>query len=256
MPPTQRVIITGASSGIGAALARHYAKQGVTLGLIARRAPALEQLAASLATPCALYPLDVRDEAALLAAGQDFTARHGCPDTVIANAGISIGTLTEHAEDLAAFGEMLEINVLGIARTFQPFIACMRERGRGALAGIASVAGYRGLPGVSAYCASKAAAIAYLESLRVELRGSGVSVTTVCPGYVATPMTEDNPYPMPFLMSADEAAERIGALIRRGSAYAVIPWQMALVARALHVMPNWLYDRVFASAPRKPRRNG
>jgi short-subunit dehydrogenase len=131
----------------------------------------------------------------------------------------------------------------------------MRERGRGALAGIASVAGYRGLPGGGAYCASKAAAIAYLESLRVELRGSGISVTTVCPGYVATPMTENNPYPMPFLMDADEAAKRIGVLIRRGTAYAVIPWQMAIIARLLRAMPDWLYDRLFARAPRKPRRS-
>lgn len=255
MPQSQRVIITGASSGIGAALARYYARQGAVLGLIARRASALERLAASLSTPCALYPVDIRDGAALLAAGRDFAVRHGCPDIVIANAGVSIGALTEYADDLAVFSEVLDVNVLGIARTFQPFIACMRERGRGTLAGIASVAGYRGLPGGGAYCASKAAAIAYLESLRVELRGSGISVTTVSPGYVATPMTENNPYPMPFLMNADEAADRIAALIRRRAAYAVIPWQMALVAGVLRVMPNWLFDRLVAHAPRKPRRN-
>jgi len=255
VPQSQRVIITGASSGIGAALTRYYARQGAVLGLIARRASALERLAASLSTPCALYPVDIRDGAALLAAGRDFTVRHGCPDIVIANAGVSIGALTEYADDLAVFSEVLDVNVLGIARTFQPFIACMRERGRGTLAGIASVAGYRGLPGGGAYCASKAAAIAYLESLRVELRGSGISVTTVSPGYVATPMTENNPYPMPFLMNADEAADRIAALIRRRAAYAVIPWQMALVAGVLRVMPNWLFDRLVAHAPRKPRRN-
>jgi short-subunit dehydrogenase len=255
VPQSQRVIITGASSGIGTALARYYARQGAVLGLVARRASALERLAASLSTPCALYPVDIRDGAALLAAGRDFTVRHGCPDIVIANAGVSIGALTEYADDLAVFSEVLDVNVLGIARTFQPFIACMRERGRGALAGIASVAGYRGLPGGGAYCASKAAAIAYLESLRVELRGSGISVTTVSPGYVATPMTENNPYPMPFLMNADEAAERIAALIRRRAAYAVIPWQMALVAGVLRLIPNWLFDRLVAHAPRKPRRN-
>lgn len=255
MPQSQRVIITGASGGIGAALARHYARQGAVLGLIARRAAALEQVAASLPGPCALYPVDVRDENALPAAGRDFTRRHGCPDIVVANAGISVGTLTEYPEDLAVFSEVLETNVLGMARTFQPFIACMRERGQGALAGIASVAGFRGLPGGGAYCASKAAAIAYLESLRVELRGSGISVTTVSPGYVATPMTDDNPYRMPFLMSADEAAAKIAALIQRGTAYAVIPWQMALVAGLLGAMPNWLYDRLFFRAPRKPRRD-
>lgn len=255
MSQTPRVIITGASSGIGLALARHYARKGAVLGLIARRAQALEGLGASLSTPCAIYPVDVRDEPRLLAAGQDFIARHGCPDVVIANAGVSVGTATEYVEDFAVFKEMLEINVLGMARLFHPFIACMRERRRGALAGIASVAGYRGLAGGGAYCASKAAAIAYLESLRLELRDSGISVTTICPGYVATPMTDDNAYPMPFRISAERAAEKIGKLIGRGAAYAVIPWQMALVARALRLMPSWLYDPLFASAPRKPRRS-
>jgi short-subunit dehydrogenase len=130
----------------------------------------------------------------------------------------------------------------------------MREARSGALVGIASVAGYRGLPGSSAYSASKAAAIAYLESLRVELRGSGVKAITICPGYVATPMIAGNPYRMPFLMSADDAAARIAGLIARGKAYSVIAWQMALVARGLRMMPNWFYDRLFVNAPRKPRR--
>lgn len=254
-PAPFRVVITGASSGIGAALARHYGRQGAELALIGRRRNALEQLAASLPTRCSVYSLDVRDETSLLAAARDFLARNGCPDIVFANAGVSVGTLTEHSEDLAVFAETMETNVLGIVRTFQPFIACMRERRRGALVGIASVAGYRGLPGGGAYSASKAAAIAYLESLRTELRGTGVQVTTICPGYVATPMTENNPYPMPFRMSPDDVANKIAALVRRGAAYAVIPWQMAIVARVLHVMPNWLYDRLFARALRKPRRN-
>jgi len=255
VPAPLRVVITGASRGIGAALACHYGRQGAELALIGRRREALEQLAASLPARCSVYSLDVRDEASLLAAGQDFLSRHGCPDIVYANAGISVGTLTEYAEDLPVFAEMMEINVLGIVRTFQPFIACMRKRGRGSLVGIASVAGYRGLPGGGAYSASKAAAIAYLESLRTELRDTGIRVTTICPGYVATSMTENNPYRMPFLMRPDEAAEKIAALVRRGAAYAVIPWQMAIVARVLHIMPNWLYDRLFARGPRKPRRN-
>ena len=250
-----RVVISGASSGIGASLARYYARQGAELALVARRAGVLEQLASSLSTPCAVYPLDIRDRAALLRAGQDFIRRFGCPDIVIANAGINAGTSTEYFDDLAVIEEVVQTNVLGIVQTFHPFIACMRERGRGALVGIASVAGYRGLPGVGAYSASKAAAISYMESLRTELRGTGIRVVTICPGYIATPMTDDNPYPMPFLMTSDRAAEKIGALIRRGRTYAVIPWQMALVARALRIMPNWLYDRLFARAPRKPRRN-
>lgn len=250
-----RVIITGASSGIGAALARRYAAQGALLGLIARRRPDLEQLAEDVGARCETYPLDVRDATALAAAARDFTGKHGCPDIVIANAGVSLGTLTDHAEDLAAFQDVLDINVMGMVKVFQPFLAGMRERGSGTLAGIASVAGYRGLPGAAAYSASKAAAISYLESLRVELRKSGVKVVTICPGYVATPMTANNPYPMPFMMSADTAAGKIVSIIERGSSFTVIPWQMALAARALHVMPHWLYDRLFVNAPHKPRRS-
>jgi short-subunit dehydrogenase len=252
----QRVIITGASAGLGAALARRYAASGATLGMMARRRPELERIAGALATAFELYALDVRDGAALTAAARHFTSQHGCPDIVIANAGISLGTLTEYAEDVSAFQEVFDVNVMGMVRIFQPFVECMRERASGVLAGIASVAGYRGLPGAAAYSASKAAAISYLESLRVELRGSGVKVITVCPGYIATPMTETNPYPMPFRMSADEAADKIANLIARGKDFAVIPWQMAIAARALHVMPSWLYDRLFATAPRKPRRSG
>lgn len=251
----QRVVITGASSGIGAALARRYAREGAVLGLIARRASALRELAGQLSVRCETYPLDVRDAAALAAAGRDFVARHGSPDIVIANAGVSVGTLTDFAEDTRAFQDVIDTNVIGMVNTFQPFLASMREAGRGTLVGIASVAGYRGLPGGAAYSASKAAAISYLEALRVELAASGVKVITVCPGYVATPMTEQNPYSMPFLMSADDAAAKIASLVARGKRFAVIPWQMAIVARVLHVLPNWLYDRLFAGAPRKPRRD-
>jgi short-subunit dehydrogenase len=249
----RRIIITGASSGIGAALARHYAKSEVTLGLIARRETALEKLAAELSVPVQLFPLDVRDSAAMRAAAAAFIARHGCPDLVIANAGVSTGTLTEAPEDLAAFKDVLDINLLGMVNTFQPFIAAMRAAGRGTLVGIASVAGYRGLPGAAAYSASKAAAISYLESLRVELRTSGIKVVTLCPGYIATPMTARNPYPMPFLLSADAAAHAMVKIMDSGKTFAVIPWQMAIVARVLRVLPNWLYDRLFNNAPRKPR---
>ena len=122
------------------------------------------------------------------------------------------------------------------------------------LVGIASVAGYRGLPGAAAYSASKAAAISYLESLRVELRGSGINVVTICPGYIITPMTANNPYPMPFILSAEAAAQRIVSIIDSGKTFAVFPWQMTVVARLLRVLPNWLYDRLFGNAPRKPRR--
>lgn len=250
---SQRIIITGASSGIGAALARRYAATGATLGLIARRRPELERLAAALAGPHEIYPLDVRDGAAVAAAARAFIARHGCPDIVIASAGVSVGTLAGQTEDIAVFQEVLDINVMGTVKTFQPFIGCMRSRG-GTLVGIASVAGYRGLPGAGAYSASKAAVISALESLRVELRGSGVKVMTICPGYIATTLTANNPYPMPFLMSADRAARRIAALIAQGQEFAVIPWQMAVIARLMRLLPNWLYDRLAADRGRKPRR--
>ncbi len=249
-----RVIVTGASSGIGAALARHYAGQGAVLGLIARRKPELESLRSQLPGEISLYPADVRDSRALQAAAHDFIARYGCPDIVIANAGISIGTAPDSADDLAVFQEVFDVNVLGMARTFQPFLAPMRAARRGTLVGIASVAGYRGLPGSGAYSASKAAVISYLESLRVELRASGIKVVTVCPGYVATPMTARNPYPMPFILSAEAAAQKIARTVARGRAHAVIPWPMALIACLLRVLPRPLYDRLLARAPRKPRR--
>jgi short-subunit dehydrogenase len=249
-----RVIITGASSGLGAALARRYAATGATLGLIARRRDALERLAAGLAVPCEIYSLDVRDAAGLAMAAQAFVARHGCPDIVIASAGVSVGTLAANADDIAVFQEVIDVNVMGTVKTLQPFIDCMRNRGSGVLVGIASVAGYRGLPGAGAYSASKTAVISALEALRVELHGSGVRVITICPGYIATPMTEKNPYPMPFLMSAERAAAKIASLIARGKGFAVIPWQMAIITRLLRVLPNWLYDRLAANRKRKPRR--
>ena len=248
-----RVWITGASSGIGMALAQHYAQRGATLGLVARRGEALQALAAALPAPCHLYPLDVADAAAMAVAGQDFIQRAGIPDIVIANAGISVGTLTEAVEDLPAFRRVFDTNVMGMVHTFQPFLAAMRQTGSGRLVGIASVAGIRGLPGAGAYCASKAAAIAYLESLRVELRGSGVKVVTLAPGYIATPMTEKNPYPMPFLMPVEDAARSMMRHIDRGTRFAVMPWPMGLVAQLLRILPRPIFDAAFARAGRKPR---
>ena len=249
-----RVFITGASSGLGRALAAYYDGRGATLGLAARRRDALQAFASGARSPCSIYPLDVRDAHALRDAAAHFIATQGCPDIVLANAGVSIGTDAQRAADLDVFREVIDVNLMGTFNTFQPFIGAMRANRAGVLAGIASVAGYRGLPGGAAYSASKAAVIAYLESTRVELYGSGVSVSTICPGYIATAMTEHNPYPMPFMMSAERAAAKIAAAIERRRAYIVIPWQMAIVARVLRVMPNALFDRFFARAPRKPRR--
>ncbi len=248
------VFLTGATSGIGEALARHYAGQGAKLGLLARRGDLLESLSRSLPSGADTYIADVRDPGALKAAAADFVAKHGVPDLVIANAGISHGTATEHASDIAVFQEILDINVIGMVNTFHPFLAAMRKAKRGTLVGVASVAGYRGLPGAGAYSASKAAAIKYLESLRVEMRSTGVRVATICPGYIATPMTAKNPYPMPFIISADDFARRFGRVIAAGEDYAVIPWQMGLVAKLLTVLPNSLFDVAFSRTGRKPRK--
>lgn len=240
-----RVVITGASSGIGEALARYYAARGAVLGLISRR-PVPVPSGAS-------YPVDVTDEAALATAARDFIQRFGVPDLVIANAGISSGSSGLEHGDLPKLKRVLEVNVSGLAATFAAFAPAMREAGRGTLAGIASVAGFRGLAGNGAYCASKSAAIAWMESLRVELYRSGVSVVCVCPGYIDTPMTRVNRFRMPFLITADDAARRIARAIEGKRRLAVIPWQMALVAVALRAMPGWLFDRIASRAPRKPR---
>lgn len=248
------VFLTGASSGIGAALARAYAEQGAVVGLFARREAPLAAVAATLrGGRSACYTGDVRDAAALRAAAADFLTRFGPPDIVVANAGISVGTSTEYAADNEPFRTVVDTNLLGIVHTFQPFVAAMRAARHGKLVGIASVAGFRGLPGASAYSASKAAAISYLESLRVELVGSGVKVITVCPGFIATPMTENNPYRMPFLLAPDKAARLIVRAIDRGRRFYVLPWQMAWLGRGLRMLPRGVYDRLLARRPRKPR---
>lgn len=248
------VVITGASAGLGAALVRRYAGSGAQVGLIARRGVELEQLAQEFPGYCAAQVADVRDSGAMRQAAAALIARHGVPEIVIANAGISIGTITELPEDGQVFRDIFDINVIGMVNTFQPYIAAMRERGHGVLVGIASVAGYRGLPGATAYSASKAAAIAYLEGLRVELRSSGITVITICPGYITTAMTANNPYRMPFIISAEIAAEKIVTIIARQKTFAVLPWPMAIIARLMHILPRWIYDPLAARSGYKPRR--
>jgi short-subunit dehydrogenase len=199
------------------------------------------------------YPVDVTDAAALAEAARDFVSRFGAPELVIANAGISAGTSGEAIEDVAKLRRVLEVNVVGLAATLAAFAPAMRAAGRGTLAGIASVAGFRGLAGNGAYSGSKAAARIWMESLRTELHGSGVSVVCICPGYIDTPMTRVNRFRMPFLISADDSARRIARAIAARRRVAVIPWRMALVSVVLRILPGWIYDRLAAKAPRKPR---
>lgn len=271
---TMNIFITGASSGIGEALAHEYAKRAslsssenytagsqAVIGLVARRIDMLQKLAQTLQqqyqVQTAIYAVDVRDKTALANAAEDFIKRFGAPNIVIASAGVSRGTLTDHQEDIAAFQAVFDINVMGMVHTFQPFIGSMKlasKAGQPAqLVGVASVAGIRGLPGSGAYSASKAAAITYLESLRVEMQLFNIAVTTIAPGYIRTPMTDINTYKMPFLMDADVFAHKFANAVEKKNSFTVIPWQMGIVARLMRFIPPWLWDWAMKKAPRKKR---
>lgn len=250
------VFITGASSGIGQSLARRYYDAGYSLALVARRTAEIQTWAQAQglqADRFAVYGADVAVPDSIVAAAQACQAQQGLPDVVIANAGISVGMDTAVRADLEVMAQTFATNNLGLAATFHPFIDGMVQRRSGRLVGIGSVAGIRGLPGHGAYCASKAAVIAYCECLRGELRDSGVKVVTICPGYIDTPLTRQNRYSMPFLMQVEDFSQRAFQCIANGDSYRVIPWQMGWVAKLLRVLPNWLYDRALSGRPRKRR---
>jgi short-subunit dehydrogenase len=235
------------------ALAREFSHEDVVLGLLARRKERLDRLANDLAADVYVYAADVGDSLAMRSAAEAFIQSAGIPDLVIANAGVSSGTLTSDSKDQVVFEEIMRTNVMGMVHTYQPFVEAMRMRGSGTLVGISSIAGFRGIPGSGAYSASKAAATAYLESLRVELSSSGVNVLTVCPGYIKTPMTDVNSFYMPFLMDAARAARSIRKAIVKKKRFHVLPWQMSLVGFFLRLMPRCIYDPLMRRAPRKPK---
>ena len=252
------VFITGASSGIGCALALRYHQAGWRLALSARRGDAIKTWASAhgiTATSYEVYSADVAEPVTLMAAGQACLERQGVPDVVIANAGISVGMDTAVLSDIDVMARTFATNNIGMAATFQPFVDAMVQRGSGTLVGIGSVAGIRGLPGHGAYCASKAAVISYCESLRGELRPHGVRVVTVSPGYIDTPLTQQNRYSMPFLMQPADFADRAFRTIQAGVSYRVIPWQMGVVAKLLRMLPNPLFDKMLAGRPRKRRQS-
>ena len=252
------VFITGASSGIGQALALRFYQSGYRLGLAARRTEEVKSWASAMnmgASSYEIYSADVADTDSIVAAGHDCMARQGVPDVVIANAGISIGMDSAIRSDLDVMARTFATNNIGVAATFHPFINAMVQRGSGALVGIGSVAGIRGLPGHGAYCASKAAVIAYCESLRGELKSCGVKVVTICPGYIDTPLTQKNSYAMPFLMPPEAFASQAFAAIEAGASYRVIPWQMGVVAKLLRLLPTALFDKALAGRARKPRQS-
>jgi short-subunit dehydrogenase len=248
--------ITGASSGIGQALAARFYAAGYDLALVARRTAEIEAWALEKkidAARCGIYGADVAQIDSIVAAGTACLERQGVPDVVIANAGISVGIDTAERSDLDVFARLLAINNVGLAATFHPFVRAMQSRGSGRLVGIGSVAAIRGLPGHGAYCASKAGVVAYCESLRTELRSSGVKVVTISPGYVDTPLTQGNRYGMPFLMQPADFADKAFDAIEAGTSYQVIPWQMGVAAKLLRLLPNALYDRVVQGRGRKRR---
>ena len=257
MDPRPLVFITGASSGIGQALAAHYHRAGWRLALAARRESDMKTWCSAYgisASSYETYSVDVSVSDSIIAAGQACIERQGLPQVVIANAGISIGVDTAERADIDVMARVFATNNVGMAATFHPFTAAMARRGSGTLVGIGSVAGIRGLPGHGAYCASKAAVISYCESLRGELRASGVRVVTICPGYVDTPLTRENRYAMPFLLPPEVFAERASRAIEAGTRYCVIPWQMGVVAKLLRLLPDALFDRLLAGRPRKHRQ--
>ena len=246
--------LTGASSGIGQALALRFYQAGYRLALVARRPDDLRAWAGSAGWQDArfqVYGADVAVVDSILGAAQACIEAQGLPDVVIACAGISVGVDTARRQDLDVMAHLFAINNLGMAATFHPFLGAMRSRGSGTMVGIASVNGIRGMPGHGAYCASKAAVISYCESLRVEMHGTGVRVVTISPGYVDTPLTRGNRYSMPFLTPAAVFADRALVAIEAGASYRVIPWQMAIAARILRILPNFVFDRLFAGRPRK-----
>lgn len=249
----QRVFVTGASSGIGAGLARHYAKPGAAIGLVARRAELLESLAKELRAAGAtvhVLPADVSDTAAMRAAAESFLAEAGAPDLVVANAGIGIRSalLEGNAEDVA---RLMQINVIGVTNTVVPFVPAMVARGSGVLCAVSSVAGHRALPGRAAYSSSKRAVTTFMDGLRMDLHGRGVHAMTVCPGFVRTPMT-DGMKGMFFLVELDDAVREIAGAIDARRATYTFPWQMNLLSRLMAVAPEWLLRR--AAPP--PRTQG
>jgi short-subunit dehydrogenase len=256
------VFITGASSGIGQAMALRFHQAGYRLALVARRTLEVKTWAEDQKISVSgyeIYSADVANIDSIVQAARDCMARQGLPDVVIANAGISIGMDTAERADIDVMAQTFATNNTGMAATFHPFIHAMVARKTGTLVGIASVAAIRGLPGHGAYCASKAAVVAYCESLRGEMRAAtgtgGVKVVTITPGYIDTPLTQQNTYSMPFLMQSEAFADRAYRAITTGSSYRVIPWQMGVVAKLLRLLPNAVYDRLMAGRPRKKRRD-
>jgi short-subunit dehydrogenase len=239
------VMITGASSGIGKGLALDIAARGARLGLLARRQNLLDEIVGAVKGRAIAVAADVRDAKAMKAAADRIRAELGPIDMMIANAGI--GTSDHVAQlDPDHVANVMGINVLGAANSVAAVVPQMVERGQGQLVAISSLAAYRGLPKSAAYCASKAALSAYFESVRIDLRGTGVGVTIIHPGFIKTPLTAGRDAKMPYLMELDDAIPKIVSAIEKGKKSVAFPWQLATVVRAGMLMPTFMYDWIAA----------
>ena len=247
-------IVTGASSGIGWALAHTLAAEGCKVGLIARRREQLAALAGEIENrggTTASAVADVAEREPTISAIREVAARLGPVDLLIANAGVGAPTTVEPF-NVGDIEKMFRVNVLGVVYSLEAVLPQMLERRSGHLAAVSSLAAYKGLPGESGYTASKAAVNVFMEGLRVQLRGKGIAVTTICPGFVKTPMTEVNEFKMPWLLSADEAARRIVRALNRKRKIYNFPWQTALLMKLSRWAPDWLLDRMMHTYNENP----
>lgn len=244
---SKRVLfITGASSGIGRALAVELGRRGATLGLLARRESLLEEIVKEVEAAggrALALAADVRDAEAVTRAAARLRESFGAIDVLVANAGVGV---TTDARDLKpeTVAQVIGINVLGAVNSVTAVLPHMVERNSGQLVVISSLAAYRGLPKSAAYCASKAAVSAFFESLRVDLRGTKLNVTIIHPGFIKTPLTAGREAQMPYLMELDDAVKKIVRAIEAGKKSYAFPWQLASIVRAAMIMPIPLYDRI------------
>jgi short-subunit dehydrogenase len=248
--PGRVAIITGASSGIGAALARELVARNYKVGLLARRINRLEALKNEFGDAAAIAQADVGERSQIVAAIHELAGKLGPVDLLIANAGVGHHTNLEpfNVEEIE---QTIRVNLLGVVYAIEAVLPSMLERRSGHVAAVSSLAGYKGLPGESAYSSSKSAVITFMEALRIQLRTRGIAVTTICPGFVKSEMTAGHKFHMPFLLETDEAARRICRALERKVKVFNFPWQTTFLMKLTRWVPDWLLLRLTPELPNK-----